>query len=108
MVICKSGNLASGMSTRLKISPDAPTLKELGVDFNADGYFVLVAPAGLPAEARTALTDAIVGAVSDETGKAGGIIKKAFGGATIIRGAELDTLVQSGFDSAGVLMKAAE
>lgn len=101
-------NLASGMSTRLKISPDAPTLKELGVDFNADGYFVLVAPAGLPADARTALTDAIAGAVSDESGKAGGIIKKAFGGATIIKGAELDTLIQSGFDSAGVLMKAVE
>lgn len=101
-------NLASGMSTRLKISPDALTLKEMGVDFNADGYFILVAPAGLAADARTALTDAIAGAVSDESTKAGGIIKKAFGGATIIKGAELDALVQDGFDSAGVLMKAAE
>ena len=101
-------NLASGMSTRLKISPEAPTLKELGVDFNADGYFVLVAPAGLPAEARTALSDAIAGAVSDESSKAGGIIKKAFGGATIIKGAELDALVQAGFDSAGTLMKASQ
>ena len=101
-------NLLSGMSTRLKISPDAPTLEEVGVKFNADGYFVLVGPAGLPYDARSALTDVIVEAISDESSKAGGIIKKAFGGATVIKGAELDALVQAGFDDAGTLMKAVE
>ena len=101
-------NLLSGMSTRLKISPDAPTLEEVGVKFNADGYFVLVGPAGLPDDARSALTDVIVEAISDESSKAGGIIKKAFGGATVIKGAELDALVQAGFDDAGTLMKAVE
>ena len=101
-------NLASGMSTRLKISPDAPTLRELGVGFDADGYFVTVAPAGLPDEARAALTGAIEEAVTKEGSKAAGMMKKAFGGATVIKGAELDKLIQEGFDSAGVLMKASQ
>ena len=101
-------NLLSAMSTRLKISPDAPTLADVGVKFNADGHFVLVAPAGLPDDARSALTDVIVEAISDESSKASGIIKKAFGGAVVIKGAELDALVQAGFDDAGTLMKAVE
>jgi len=96
------------MSTKLTISPDAPTLKELGVDFNADGYFVLVAPAGLPDDARAALTDAIVAATTDQGSKAGGMINKAFGGPAVITGAELDALVQNDYDSAGKLMKAVE
>lgn len=101
-------NLASAMSTKLTISPDAPTLKELGVDFNADGYFVLVAPAGLPDDAREALTNAIVAATTDQGSKAGGMINKAFGGPAVITGGELDALVQNDFDSAGKLMKAVE
>lgn len=101
-------NLASGLSTRLNISPDAPTLAELGVPFNADGYFVMVAPAGLPDDARAALTDAIVASITEQGAKASGMINKAFGGPAVIRGAELDALIQDGYDSAGALMDAAQ
>lgn len=101
-------NLASGMSTRLPISPDAPTLAELGVPFNADGYFVLVAPAGLPDDARKALTDAIVASITEQGTKAGGMINKAFGGPAVIRDAALDRLIKDDFDSAGALMEAAQ
>ena len=83
-------------------------MKDLGVDFNSDGYFVLVAPAGLPADARSALTDAIVEIISDENTKAGGIIKKVFGGASVITGAKLDALVINDYESAGALMKASQ
>lgn len=99
-------NLASGLSTRLKISPDAPTLAELGVPFNADGYFLVVAPAGVPADARAALADAISGAAADPATKVGGLINKAFGGASIIKGDELDALMASGSSDSEALMKA--
>lgn len=100
-------NLASGLSTPLVQTPDAPTLADLGVTYDADGYFVFVGPAGMPDDARKALADAIASVASDESTKAGGIIKKAFGGSATITGAELDNLLAAGFDGAGELMKAA-
>lgn len=99
-------NLASAMSVPLKQTPDAPKMVDLGVDYNADGYFVFVAPAGLPDDARKALSDAIAAAA--QTGKAGGMIQKAFGGATTIMGDDLDALLQSDYESAGALMQAAQ
>jgi hypothetical protein len=59
-------SLASAMSMSLKQTPDAPTMADLGVDFNADGYFVFVGPAGMPLEACDALAAAIDGAISTE------------------------------------------
>ena len=99
-------NLASALSKPLKQTPDAPTFADLGVNFNADGYFVFVAPKGMPEEARTALTDAIVKASNE--GKAAGMIGKAFGGTINISGAELDALMQADFEGAGALMEAAQ
>ena len=81
-------------------------MADLGVDFVADGYFVLVAPAGLPDDAREALTNAIVASATE--GKPSGLLNKAFGGATIIKGADLDALVQSDYESAGALMEAVQ
>ncbi|MGI9363596.1 MAG: tripartite tricarboxylate transporter substrate-binding protein [Rhizobiaceae bacterium] len=99
-------NLASALSVPLKQTPNAPTLSDLGVKFNADGYFVLVAPAGLPDDARKALSDAIE--ASATSGKPSGLLRKAFGGATIIKGKDLDMLVQEDFDNAGALMNASK
>lgn len=99
-------NLASALSEPLKQTPEAPMMSDLGVNFSADGYFVFVAPAGIPEEAREALSNALATATS--TGKAGGMISKAFGGATNIMGAELDALLQSDYENAGKLMEAAQ
>ena len=99
-------NLASALSQPLVQSPEAPTFADLGVEFNSDGYFVFVAPANMDAKARTAITDAIVAATA--SGKAAGMISKAFGGATTIRGAELDQLMQAEYEAAGALMQAAQ
>ncbi len=99
-------NLASALSEPLKQTPDAPTFADLGVPFSADGYFVFVAPAGMDASARDALTAAITQATS--SGKASGMINKAFGGAVNIQGDALDALVQSDFDKAGQLMEAVQ
>ena len=100
-------NLASALSEPLKQTPDAPTLKDLGVEFNADGYFLFVAPAGMPAEARNAISDAIAEIVSDPSTKAGGFVNKAFGGAAVVKGAELDQFMAEQVSSAGELLKAA-
>lgn len=99
-------NLASALSAPLVQTPDAPTFADLGVPFNADGYFVLVGPAGMPEDARKALTDAIVKASNE--GEAGKMLGGAFGGTTNITGAELDALLQSDFEAAGALMEAAQ
>ncbi len=101
-------NLASALSVPLQQTPDAPTLADLGVEFSADGYFLFIGPAGMPDAARNALAEAIGGVVGDESTKAGGIVKKAFGGAAVIMGDELDALVSSDFEAAGALLEAAQ
>ena len=100
-------NLASALSTPLVQTPDAPTFADLGVAFNSDGYFMFAGPAGMPEDARTALTEAIASIASDPATKAGGLIQKAFGGASIIKGAELDALVAKEFEDSAALIKAA-
>lgn len=100
-------NLASALSGPLVQTPDAPTFADLGMAYDSDGYFMFAAPAGLPEDARTALTEAIVGIVSDPETKAGGLIAKAFGGPTIIKGAELDALLAKGYDESEGLIAAA-
>jgi len=100
-------NLASGLSEPLKQTPEAPTLADLGVGYNADGYFVFVAPAGLPEEARAALAEAIAGVVNDPDSKAGGLIQKAFGGPATIMGDDLTAMMARDYEQAESLMKAA-
>ncbi len=99
-------NLASALSEPLVQTPDAPTFADLGVQFNADGYFVFVAPGGMDPKARDAITAAIVEAT--KSGQASGMINNAFGGAVTIQGAELDALLQSDFESASALMAAGQ
>jgi len=100
-------NLASGLSVPLRQTPEAPLMKEFGLDFNADGYFMFVAPAGMPGDVRQAISDAIGEIVTDPTSKAGGYIKKVFGEATAIKGPELDRFVDEQHKAALELLKAA-
>lgn len=98
-------NLASAMSQPLKQTPDAPLLSELGVDYDGDAFFMMAAPGGMPEDARNALATAIASVASDESTKAGALIKKAFGGAKIIQGDELDALVNKGYEESEILLK---
>jgi len=99
-------NIASAMNTRLKVSPDAPTFKELGFDMATEGYFLFTAPAGLPDDARTALTEAIAEIILDESTAANQFVTKAFGGAIAIKGAELETLLADDANGAKALLDA--
>ncbi len=98
--------LASALSKPLNATPDAPLMSDLGVDFDADGYFVFVGPKGMPAEAQEAFGEAIASVVSNPDLKVTKIINKVFGGATTIQGTELDQLLQDGYEGAGALMEA--
>lgn len=100
-------NLASALKAPLVQTPDAPTFADLGVEFSGDGYFMFMGPAGMPDDARAALANAIKGVVENPETKAGGLIKKAFGGASVIMGGDLDSMVASDYASAGDLLKAA-
>ena len=100
-------NLASALSGPLKQTPDAPLLSDRGLSYNADGQFLFAAPAGLPAEARAALAEAILAITNDPETKAGGMIAKAFGGPVSYSGAELDAIIQAGYDESGGLLAAA-
>ena len=100
-------NLASALSEPLQQTPDAPLLTDRGLAYNADGQFVFVAPAGLPDEARDALAEAILAVTNDPATKAGGMIAKAFGGPVSYSGAELEAILQAGFDESDGLLAAA-
>jgi len=58
-------------------------------------------------EARTVLSNAIAEIIADPSTKAGGFVKKAFGGAAVIKGAELDQFMTEQVKSAKALLKAA-
>ena len=62
----------------MKQTPDAPTLADLGVAFNSDGYFAFIGPKGMPAEARDAIAVAIGDVISTEGTKVNGLLNKAF------------------------------
>lgn len=70
-------NLANGEDKPLMISPDAQPLSDIGVDFHFGATFVAIAPAGLPDEVRTALSDAISTVVLKEGTKSNAFISKA-------------------------------
>lgn len=101
-------NLVSGIPKPLDASPDAPLIKDLGVDYDAGAYFMLVAPGGMEDNVRNALVKEIAAVAQNPDSKAGGLIKKAFGGAIIIEGAELDARLAAESEGAAVLMKASE
>lgn len=101
-------NLVSGLKKPLDVSPDAPLMKDLGVDYDAGANFLIVAPGGMADDVRATLAEKLASVASNPDSKAGGLIKKAFGGALIIQGAELDALLASDSEGASVLMKATE
>ncbi len=101
----KMVNLASGLGERLRISPNAPTLAEMGIPYDIGAKFLFVAPAGIPADARKALGDAIGGIINDPTTKASKFVSKAYGGPDVMTGKKLDAYINNEIKVAKVLMK---
>ena len=99
-------NLASAMSKPLIQTPDAPVFADLGYSLMQMAILFLslllgwtrkhVMPLPMPLRSQSRMA------------KASGMITKAFGGAAINEGAELDAMLQAEYDAAGALMKAAQ
>lgn len=59
--------LAVTTDTRVPELPDVPTLKELGLDYNASTWFGLFVPAGTPPDAVAKLSTGLAAALADST-----------------------------------------
>ncbi len=101
-------NLVSGETTRLKISPDIPTLQEIGIPYTAGVKFLIVAPKGIPADSRKGMADAIAAVLTDKSTKAAKFVQRAFGGPSLISGAALEKLVADSVESNRQLIAATQ
>ena len=101
-------NLMSGEAARLKISPDAPTLGELGIPYVGGAKFLIVAPKGIPADARKGIADAVASVLTDKSTKAAQFVQRAFGGPQLISGAALEKLIVDGIAGSKKLMAATQ
>lgn len=101
-------NLASALAVPLNQTPSAPTLADLGVPFDGNGMFLFTAPAGLPNDAREAITNAIVEIITDADTKPAALINRAFGGPSILTGAELEAQLASDVAGAEGLLAAVQ
>lgn len=98
-------NLASGLVGRLRISPDAPTLLEMGIPYAIGAKFLFVGPAGMSSEVRQALAGAIGEIINDKSSKASMFVSKAYGGPDVITGKKLDDYIASEIADSRKLMK---
>ncbi len=97
-------NLVSAEDEALTASPDAPLLSEFDVPYTFGAKFLFVAPKGIPADAREALTNAIIDVINDDSTEANAFINKAFAGVQVIHGDELETyMAQKAADDAALL-----
>ncbi|GAA0785376.1 tripartite tricarboxylate transporter substrate-binding protein [Roseibium denhamense] len=71
-------NLVNGEDIPLSVSPDAQSLSDIGVEYFFGATFLAMAPAGLPDDAREALTEAIVAAIRTEGTKSNAFIERVF------------------------------
>lgn len=107
----KSGdlvNLLSGETTRLKISPDVPTLGEIGIPYSAGVNFLIAAPKGIPDAARKGMADAVASVLTDSSTKAAKFVQRAFGGPQLISGTALDKLIADGVENNKKLIAATQ
>ena len=98
-------NLASGLAERIRISPNAPTLMELGIPHDIAARFLFVGPAGMPADARKALADGIGSIINDKSTKASQFVSKRYGGPEVITGKKLDDMIAANIAESKMLMK---
>ncbi|GLT12570.1 hypothetical protein GCM10007928_48030 [Sulfitobacter porphyrae] len=101
-------NIASGIATPLKDSPNAPLITDLGSPFVIDGYFMFIAPADLDPAARKALGDAIEDVLNDSSTEANKLVTKGFGGPDVITGKALDAKMSELEKAAAELLEQAQ
>jgi tripartite-type tricarboxylate transporter receptor subunit TctC len=88
----KSGdliNLASAENDRLTMSPDVPTLRELGIPHHFGITFVVFGPKGMDPAAKEGIAKAFAEVLSDPDAKATQFVNRAFGKPPLVTGADL-------------------
>lgn len=98
-------NLLNGEDQPLAVSPDAQSLSDVGVSFFFGATFVAMAPAGLPDDARAALTDAIASAVQKEGSKSNAFITRVFA-LKVRQGADAQAFIEQEAADAKALLEA--
>lgn len=99
-------NILSGLPEPLENSPDAPTLRDIGSDFSLDGYFLFVGPADMDEAARKAYVEAFREILGDPESEPSMFIQRAFGGAAVLTGDELDSYIAADRAEAEQLLQA--
>jgi len=98
-------NLASGLADRLKISPNAPTLMEMGIPFAIGAKFIFVGPAGMPSNVRKTLADAIGGIINNPSSKPSKFVTARYSGPDVMSGKKLDAWMKAERVASRKLMK---
>lgn len=90
----------------LQVSPDAPTITELGLPYDGGSKFMIFGPKGIPSAARRGIAAAISGVLNSEGTQAARFVKRAFGGPQLISGKELEDLIKQTISDSRKLMAA--
>ena len=98
-------NLASGLAERLKISPNAPTLMEMGIPYAIGAKFIFVGPAGIPPNVRKTLANAIGGIIQDPNTKPSKFVTARYSGPDVMSGKKLDDWMKAERVASRKLMK---
>lgn len=99
-------NLVATGDERLPMSPDVPTLKEIGIPFSVGGDFILVAPKGLPEDARSAIAGAVQEILHDKNSEAYAFAGGGYTGPGSLFGPRLDAYIRDNLVSSQALLDA--
>ena len=105
----RAGTLVQFLSAedkRVKVSPNAPTLAELGIPFRGGSKFLVFGPKGIPADAQAEIAKAIADVLNDKSTKAADFVGKAFGGPQLFTGPALEKQIEDGIKESQALLKA--
>lgn len=98
-------NLASVENQRLTMSPNAPTLREIGIPYDFGIRFVVFAPKGLPADVRQSIADSIGAIIHDPASKTRQYIQRNFGTPPMTSGAILDAAMRAELNANVMIVK---
>jgi tripartite-type tricarboxylate transporter receptor subunit TctC len=87
-------HLLNGETAPLRDAPQVPGFKAYGVPYDLGAKFMIVAPAGIPKDAATAITQAVIEIITDPKTKVHKMINNAFSGPQPITLDNLASLVR--------------
>lgn len=99
-------NLASAETAPLTMQPDAPQVQDFNLPFDFGVKFIVVAPAGIPAEAQETWQANIAEILNDPESNLAQFTSKVFSGPEVVQGDDLAAAMQASYDAAADLLDA--